>query len=100
MRIEATGTVAPPRQRPSALSSASMACNCARTVHESIIFKQIEDKLSEKQIPRCVGNVVGVESRAPMAGARAPGCWSRTLTFRPMRNGRQKWGLRFGAEYS
>jgi hypothetical protein len=32
--------------------------NCARTVHESNVFNAFELALSEKQIPRFVGNVV------------------------------------------
>jgi hypothetical protein len=32
-------------------------CDCARTVHESHVFIQFELSLSEKQIPRFVGNV-------------------------------------------
>ena len=55
-----------------------MGLDCAPTVHESNVFMLLGIALSEKQIPRFVGNVVslraeegavGVEFGAPKAGA-------------------------------
>jgi hypothetical protein len=54
-----------------------MGFDCATTVHQSNAFILFGLLLSEKQIPRFVGNVevinvVGVELCAPKAGALLP----------------------------